>query len=115
MVDLRGLRLEQRLGGGGSAVVYRATTAAGRTVAVKVCGSGTSVAEVDREAALGRRLAHPHLLPVLGVEDAPDGPRLVTAWAERGSLADLVRRRGGLSEGETVTVAVALATALQVT
>lgn len=70
-------------------------------------------ADIVREAvdaAVGVR--HPHLLPVADVVE--DGTRLavVAAWPRGGRLTELVRRRGVLTVGETVTVLLPIAAAL---
>lgn len=70
-------------------------------------------ADIVREAVDAAEAArHPHLLPVADVVE--DGARLamVAPWPRGGRLIELVRRRGVLTAGETVTVLLPLAAAL---
>jgi len=111
------------LGRGAHGSVWQAVDlSTGERVAVKV-GAPTGVdgdsGEEDpavilaREAALLRRLDHPHLIRVHRIADLPDGRRaLVLDLADGGSLADLLDRRGSLEPGEVVTLVVPLAGAL---
>ena len=57
-------------------------------------------------------LRHPHLLPVSDVVEDHTRIALVSPWPRGGRLAELVRRRGPLSVGETVTVLLPVAAAL---
>ncbi|HEY5031823.1 MAG TPA: hypothetical protein VIJ54_05075, partial [Actinomycetes bacterium] len=65
---------------------------------------------------LATRLAavpeHPHLLRPTLVADAPDGPVLVTRFAAKGSLADLLARRGALGAAECSSLGKAVGRAL---
>ncbi len=111
--DVPGYVLDTLLGAGAHAVVWRATAAdePGRpAVAVKIVRPGP---DADRELAVLRAVAHPH---VLGLHDAvalDDGRlALVTDLLDGGTLADVVAARGRLRPGEVVTVLVPLARAL---
>ncbi len=55
---------------------------------------------------------HPHLLPVSDLVEDDDRVALICPWPRGGRLIELVRRRGRLSAGETVTVVLPLAAAL---
>ncbi|HEY7815957.1 MAG TPA: protein kinase, partial [Nakamurella sp.] len=55
---------------------------------------------------------HPHLLPVSDVVEDETRLALACPWPRGGRLVELVRRRGVLSVGETVTVVLPLAAAL---
>jgi hypothetical protein len=57
-------------------------------------------------------IRHPHLLPVSDVVEDDVRLALVCPWPRGGRLIELVRRRGVLSAGETVTVLLPLAAAL---
>jgi len=83
-------------------------------VALKVLRGGPDdAAQVLAETALLRRLEHPHVVRLRTVADVPGhGPVLVLDRALGGSLAALVRARGGLDVGEVVTVLAPLAGAL---
>jgi hypothetical protein len=64
-----------------------------------------------REWALSGSLRHPHLATVHDLLETPDGPVLVTIWADRGSVTDLLRP-GPFTAGQTVTVLAGLCAAL---
>jgi hypothetical protein len=98
-------RLIERIGRGGSAVVYKAfDTARRREVAVKVISAAhtadeTFLARFRQEAQLVARLRHPHILEILDSaqqapqaglgDDGADGAAyLVTEFMAGGSLAD---------------------------
>lgn len=57
-------------------------------------------------------LRHPHLLPVADVVEDDTRLALVSPWPRGGRLNELVRRRGTLTAGETITVLLPLAAAL---
>src|SRR6478609_8919200 len=57
-------------------------------------------------------IRHPHLLPVSDVVEDQTRLALVSPWPRGGRLTELVRRRGPLSVGETVTVLLPVAAAL---
>ena len=57
-------------------------------------------------------IRHPHLLPVSDIVEDDTRLALVCPWPRGGRLIELVRRRGTLSVGETVTVLLPLAAAL---
>ncbi len=63
---------------------------------------------VDSVAAI----RHPHLLPVSEVVEDDTRVALVCPWPRGGRLIELVRRRGTLSIGETITVLLPVAGAL---
>ncbi len=85
----------------------------GRAVALKVLHGPGRGEPSRRESALQRRIDHPHLLTLLRTTRTTDGrTALVTELAAGGSLAALVRARGGLDPGEVVTVLTPLAGAL---
>ena len=111
---VEGLTTGRLLGTGSSGEVWAAVeVGTGRAVALKVL-HGQGRGEVSRrESALQRRLDHPHLLALLRTTRTTDGrTALVTELAAGGSLAALVRARGGLDPGEVVTVLTPLAGAL---
>jgi hypothetical protein len=127
-----GLRLQHVLGRGAHGEVWAAVdTGTGEEVAVKlrrtVAAAGEAQApsaapdeddaeaaeRLAREIALLRRIDHPHVVRLRRVLDLPGGSRaLVLDRAAGGSLARLVRRRGGLQPGEVVTLVVTLARTL---
>ncbi|HEY3334785.1 MAG TPA: serine/threonine-protein kinase [Candidatus Limnocylindrales bacterium] len=109
MHDLVGgrYRLDERIGSGGMAEVWRATDArTGRTVAVKRLHPGlahdpSSRARFRREVEAARAVSHPSAVGILDAGDGPDGAWLAMDYLAGGSLAD--RLRGGAMAPETVT------------
>jgi eukaryotic-like serine/threonine-protein kinase len=102
------------LGIGGSSEVWAATAPDGAPVALKVLRvAGADRAALLAEAALLRRLEHPHVVRLRDVVDvAGHGTVLVLDRCEGGSLAGLVAARGRLDPEEVVTLLVALGGAL---
>ena len=112
--QVEGLTTGRLLGAGSSAEVWAAVdVVTGRSVALKVLHGHGRAEPSRRESALQRRIDHPHLLTLLRTARTTDGrTALVTELAAGGSLAALVRARGGLDPGEVVTVLTPLAGAL---
>jgi hypothetical protein len=87
-------RLEQLLGTGGMASVWRARdTLLDRTVAIKVLSDvlaldGGYVRRFRREGQVAARLAHPNLVRVYDLGQAGDRPFLVMEYVAGGTLAD---------------------------
>lgn len=110
-----GYAVERQLGAGGNGVVWVAREeATGRPVALKVLPLQDPGARerARRESALLTAIDHPHVLPLYGVVDTPDGLALVLALADGGSLAGLLDVRGTLPAGEIVTVCAPVGQAL---
>lgn len=83
-----GFAEELRVGTGGCAVVYRATSPAGRALAIKRASNADAdtLAEMEREMELLRRCDHPHLLPLLGCCRDPEALCLIFPLMQGGSL-----------------------------
>ena len=120
-----GYRVCRWLGRGGSAGVWLvAEEATGRMLALKWLGAGEHAAEAGgilegdlrREILIMSVLDHDHLVKARDVvrigESGDDGLGLLMDYAPGGSLGQLVRARGSLSVGETVTVLTPIAQAL---
>jgi len=98
-------RLENLLGEGGMGSVYRATTAGGETVALKVTKEKLARDDVfrrrfDREARAATEVEHPRVVPVLDVGEHEGRPFMVQRYMPGGSLSDLIERRGPLEPGD---------------
>jgi hypothetical protein len=108
---IEGYLVGARLGSGASASVWRATPLdGGPVVAVKVLVAGP---DADRELAVLRAVAHPHVVRLHGaVVLPPDRLALVLDLVDGGTLTSVVAERGQLSPGEVVTVVAPLAQAL---
>jgi len=94
------------LGEGATGTVYRADDRVlGVDVAVKVVRPNLAMharfrARFAREVALSSQVVHPRLVPVHDTGRLPDGrPFVALAYADGGSLSNLMRREPGLSEG----------------
>lgn len=93
--DVGPFRIEQVVGRGGSATVYRANDPRfGGSVAVKILAShlardGEAVEQFVREARALRRVDHDALLTVFDIASTDDGrPYMVLRYADRGALLD---------------------------
>ena len=98
-----GYHLLERVGEGGTAVVYRAQHGDRGVCAVKVLrpkmrADRTSVQRFLREAAYGARVEHPGVVRTFEYGEAPDGLQfLALEWAEGELLAKFIRRTGPVS------------------
>ncbi|HLW00835.1 MAG TPA: serine/threonine-protein kinase [Ktedonobacterales bacterium] len=126
MAGLEGVRLgayelQERIGGGGMAEVYRAKqlTAFNREVAIKVIRTGYSEDASFRERFLREaqaisKLSHPNILPLIEFGEQDQTLYLVMPLAREGTLRDLLRQRNGpLSLEEAVPLFVQLCDAVQ--
>lgn len=113
-----GYSLGRRLGAGGSAVVWAARRDDdGAPVAVKVVtvGAGEQTEAVVRELAVLARVDVEGLVPFHEAVTLPGEPRRVALVLDHvggGSLQGVVRARGHLSVGESVTILAPVARAL---
>jgi len=86
-------RLLARIGQGGMAVIYRAQGPASETqFAVKILSplaaeTGQLARRFQREAAILKRLRHPHIVPVIDFGEVDGRPFLVMPLVEGGSMA----------------------------
>jgi hypothetical protein len=100
--------LEEELGRGGFGTVYGASGGAGERVAVKVFSRSEGLApRADREARTARKLDHPNIHTVLGVEGDDDHVYLVSKLVE-GERLD----RSGLDDLQAVRAIAAVCDAL---
>ncbi|MGE0250903.1 MAG: protein kinase [Thermoleophilia bacterium] len=111
-------RLDEMIGRGGMASVWKATdTVLNRLVAVKRLHPGLLSDEEHaerfrREAILVARLSHPNLVHLLDRGEDPDGPFLVMELIEGETLKSLVRREGALPAAEAAHICAQVARAL---
>ena len=99
------------LGAGAQAEVWLVEDGRGVRSALKVPRAGAAPDTLAAEAQAGR-VAHPHLLRVLGVAETDRGLGVLTEHRAAGTLQDMVQRVGPLSPGQVVTVLVPIAQAL---
>ena len=100
--------IEQELGRGGFGTVYCASAGGGERVAVKVFSRSEGLApRADREARTARKLDHPNIHTVLGVEGDDEHVYLVSKLVE-GERLD----RSGLEDEQAVRAIAAVCDAL---
>ena len=113
-----GYKVEQVLGAGGFAVVFRVRDLSlKRSLAVKVLSpdlitSKTVLERFRREAETVAQLSHPHIVPLHFIGQKDDLLYLVMSCIEGGSLADRIAREGRLPIGEAERILREVAGAL---
>jgi serine/threonine protein kinase len=113
-----GYRIEDQIGAGGMAVVYRARDVRlGRQVALKVlapalAGDEEFRARFIREWRAATAVEHPHIIPVYAADEADGVLYIAMRLVNGGDLASLVRRTGPLASGQTAAFISAVASAL---
>lgn len=117
--DFGGHRLVREIAGGGMGVVFEATDLKlKRRVALKVIRSAQfatrdEAARFRGEMEAVARLDHPCIVPVYESGEEDGLPYFTMRLAEGGSLADLLRKKGPLSEREAVEMMRCIARAVQ--
>jgi len=112
-------RLEERIGSGGMATVYRAfDETLERWVAIKLLHSEISrdadaIERFRREARAVARLSHPHLVTVIDFGEDQSHPYIVFEYVEGETLKERIRRLGRLEVPEAVAYAIEIGRALQ--
>src|SRR3954447_15637924 len=96
-----GYRIDAVLGHGASGAVYRASTADGRVVALKVLDPALARdrrfrERFEREASLAARLEHPHVVPVIATGDDDGLHFIAMAYVAGRDLRTLLRDEGRL-------------------
>jgi outer membrane protein assembly factor BamB/serine/threonine protein kinase len=111
-------RLEQEIGRGAMAVVYRATdTALNRQVALKVLPTYFShdpefVRRFQREARVAAGLSHPGIVQIYDVGEAPDGTLYIAMQEAGETLKHMLQREGPLPLARALAIAEQVAAAL---
>lgn len=111
--------LEERIGGGGMAIVYRARDLLlNRTVAVKILRSQFGVDDdfinrFRREAQAVASLSHPNVVSVYDVGEDHDTHYIVMEYIEGLTLKDLINQHGALPVEDAVRIAVQVCDALE--
>ncbi|MDQ1024706.1 outer membrane protein assembly factor BamB/predicted Ser/Thr protein kinase [Streptomyces umbrinus] len=113
-----GYRLESRLGAGGMGVVYRASSASGRPVALKVIGREWAEdpefrARFELEVAAARMVHSEFTAPIVDADPHAPAPWMASQYIPGESLAARVRERGPLNAQEFHSLAKALARGLR--
>jgi serine/threonine-protein kinase len=110
--------LESLVGVGGMARVYRARSADGREVAVKLVKEEYALNEIfrrrfEREAHIARTVIHPHVVPVLESGEYEGLPYLVQPYIEGQSLDEKIKHDGRLDPETTARICGQVAQGLQ--
>jgi serine/threonine protein kinase len=113
-----GYRLEEQVGAGGMAVVFRARDERlGRRVALKIMAPALAADEVFqqrfiREWRAAAAVDDPHIIPVYEAGQAGRVLFLAMRFVGGGDVRSLVRREGPLAPGRAVAIVSAVASAL---
>jgi serine/threonine-protein kinase len=111
-------RLEEQIGAGGMATVYRAfDETLERWVAIKVllpevAGEADQLERFRREARAAARLSDPNVVAVIDAGEDDGRPYIVFQYIEGETLKDRIRRQGRLPVGEAVAYAIEIGRAL---
>lgn len=112
-------RLAEKLGDGGSSVVYRAIAVdGGRAVALKILpqnapGDVAAIARFQKEAQAGMTLQHPHIVKTLDWGTHRDAYWLAMELMPGGTLLQRVRQEGPLNESAVLELACGMLDALR--
>jgi protein kinase-like protein len=117
--QLAGYEIEEQVGAGGMAVVFRARDAVlGRLAALKVLSPALAAdqefrARFLRESQAVASVEEPHIIPVYGAGEVDGVLYIATKFVPGGDLADVMERAGGaLEPGRAVTFIEQVAAAL---
>lgn len=116
-LERAGYKLLQEIGCGAMGRVYKATSPAGKIVAVKVLNAGARCGEQElrrfrKEFEAARRMHHPHVVRYLSFDAEQGHPFLVMEYVEGVSLWKRVQEEGPLSRADTLRLAAQLSSAL---
>src|SRR5437868_2388876 len=113
-------KLLEKIGEGGAAEVFRARDERlGRIVAIKLLRQqftmdGQSRSRFAIEARAAARLSHPNIVDIYDFGEAPDGAMFIAMqYVEGENLKDVLSKRGRLTSGETIAIAVQVCHALE--
>ena len=112
-------RLEELLGAGGMALVYRAVDErTGEEAALKLLADNLAADEAFRrrflrEARLAARLDHRNVVRVLDAGEHDGRPWIALEYVEGETLAEVLARRGRLPPAEAIALGIQLCSGLQ--
>lgn len=112
-------QIEEQIGGGGMAVVYRAVdTLLARPVAVKMlraqyAGDEEFVSRFRQEAQSAARLSHANIVSLFDVGTVDGEYYIVMEYIDGPTLKDVIRDRGPLSVSETIDITKQICDALE--
>jgi Protein kinase domain/Glycosyl hydrolase family 26 len=113
-----GYRLQERVGAGGMAVVFRALDERlDRPVALKILAPALAADEVFRrrfirEAKAAAAVDDPHIIPVFEAGEAGGALFIAMRFVPGGDVRSLVRRAGALAAGRVAGIVSSVASAL---
>lgn len=112
-----GYTLHQLVGEGGTAVVYRAESTTGETVAFKVLREKlrrdkTAIARFLREAQFGQQVLHPNVVATIATGEESELRFLVIEWARGELLEGYARRHAPLAPDEVAGIIGQIASAV---
>jgi eukaryotic-like serine/threonine-protein kinase len=115
---IAGYTLEQLVGEGGTAVVYRATHPQHGTVAFKLLKpklrqERTAVARFAREADFGKRVVHPNVVRTIEIGLADGLHYLVMEWADGELLEKYAKRKAPLPLDEVAHIMMQMGAAVK--
>jgi serine/threonine-protein kinase len=108
--QLAGYVIEEQVGAGGMAVVFRARDSVlGRLAALKVLSPALAADQAFRvrflrESRAVASVEEPHIIPVYGAGDADGVLYIATKFVSGGDLADVLQRAGGALEAARVAM-----------
>jgi serine/threonine protein kinase len=115
---IAGYRVDEQIGQGGMAVVFRATDERlERSVALKILApslaqDGTFRRRFIRESRAAAAIGHPHIIPVFSSGDADGVLYIAMRYVTGGDVGTLLRRLGPLPEARAAGIIAAVASAL---
>ena len=115
---IAGYELEERIGAGGTAVVFRARDdRLNRQVALKILlhspeADGTFRQRFLRESRAAAAIDHPHIVPVFAAGEADGALFIAMRYVPSGDLRALMRRAGPLSPPRAAAIVSSVASAL---
>jgi hypothetical protein len=118
--QLAGYEIQERIGRGGMAVVYRALDLRlGRLVALKVLAPHLGEDEAFRQRFMRESRAaagvdHPHIIPVFEAGEAAGVLFIAMRYVSHGDVRSLIESEGRLSPDRTARIASQVASALDV-
>jgi serine/threonine-protein kinase len=115
---IAGYTVQDLVGEGGTALVYRAAHATHGTVALKILrpklrNDATAVTRFEREAGFGLRVVHPNVVRTIEIGEA-DGLRfLAIEWAAGELLEKVAKRVGAFPPRTAAAIVTQIAAAVQ--
>lgn len=112
-------RLEEQIGEGGMASVYRALDLrTGHRVAVKFLrqelqANPEFLDRFRREATAASRMSHHNIVNLLDIGDNPNTPYLVFEFVDGKTLKEIIAEHGHLPQGTAVQIAIRILSALR--